>query len=166
MEWGVFKFRKFVSGLSIFVWLLEHEWASNLELERFSEVKHKGKSKLCKALLQKSQLFPEISAHQLGAASSVCHGDGHYFFVVLSVLNAKYWTKYDPPPPPSPCKCNCWNMTGLLLCKHGTSLFGCPCWSHAHLKPCELRVRILIFSVGLLDLCLMLVVELTTLAES
>ena len=40
-----------------------------------------------------------------------------------------------------------------------TSLFGCPCHSHALLKPCELQI--LFFAVGLLDLGLLFLVNST-----
>ena len=131
-----------MSGLFIFVRLLEHEWASNLELERFSEVKHKGQSKLgvkrCYKNLNFFQRFLHISSVLLCQYASV---------MIITFCCGRCWMLcslkqvwFTPPTPFVSLIVGTW--TGLLLCKHGTSLVGCPCWSHAHLKPCELRILI------------------------
>ena len=120
---------------------------SNLKLERPCTSKHKGCSKLNKALLQKFQLSPEISAHQLSAALPIPHPDGHCFFDVLSALAAK--CSLNSVKKIVFCKLNCWSITKLLQCKHSTALFGHPCYSHALLKSSELQA--LLFAAVLLD---------------
>ena len=90
--------------------------------------------------------------HQLGTALPVLHPRGHCFSDVLSALNTESsrnpaWLFFPSPPPPH--KLNCWNMSmtrSLFLCKHGISLFGYPCRSHALMKPCELRVLFLLLA--------------------
>ena len=94
----------------------------------------------------KAQLHWEIStfSRDLCTSRQCCFASTVVSILAVTALLRPYW---------------CWMvkvhhqtaqyyMTRLLPCKHKISLFGCPCHSHALLKPCELQI--LLFSVGLL----------------
>lgn len=128
-----------------------------------AQVKQKGRSKLG----VKCCSVTEISAF----SRDFCTATWHCFASIASwwsllvcclALNAEVsWTQYKFVF--VFCQLDRWSRTTSLFSKHDTSLFGCPCCSHALLKPCELCV--LLFAVGLLGYCSLLVGELTLSAK-
>ena len=101
------------------------------------EIVHRETQRLLQAG-NEAQLHWEISAfsRDLCTSTQCCFASTVFSILAVTALLRPYWRWMVKVH----CQTAQYYMTRLLPCKHKIPLFGCPCHSHALLKPCELQI--------------------------